>query len=375
MELSSCISTSAPYRLPRMFLARSAGSRSSSSIMPRRRPQYLQREETRHGTVVWYVRKGKGPRTRIDGEYGSPEFMAAYNAAVAGKPAPFVRKQKASGSLAWLLDRYRESSAWGKLSAATKKQRDNIFKGVVDASGSRPFRDVTKADMIEGRERRAATPSQSRNFLDAMRGLFRWALEREHVTVDPTEGVGNIARPKNDGFAVWTEAEVERYEKTWPLGTKERVWLDVLLYTGLRRGDAVRLGPEHVVDGIATITTEKSGYQVEVTIPILPTLQVTLDAGPIGETTFICGGRGKPLTKETFGNDFREACRKAKVEKSAHGLRKMGATRAANAGATVNQLEAMFGWTGGAMASHYTRKADRKRLSLEAMSKMEKPKK
>ncbi|MGB8759228.1 MAG: integrase, partial [Pseudolabrys sp.] len=46
-----------------------------------------------------------------------------------------------------------------------------------------------------------------------------------------------------------------------------------------------------------------------------------------------------------------------------HGVRKIAATTAANNGATVAQLEALFGWTGGAMASLYTRSANRRRLS------------
>ena len=52
---------------------------------------------------------------------------------------------------------------------------------------------------------------------------------------------------------------------------------------------------------------------------------------------------------------------------SAHGVRKIAATRAANAGATVAQLEAIIGWQGGTMASLYTRAADRRRLALEGM--------
>jgi hypothetical protein len=48
-------------------------------------------------------------------------------------------------------------------------------------------------------------------------------------------------------------------------------------------------------------------------------------------------------------------------------LRKAAATRAVNAGATEAQLEAIFGWNGGAMASLYTRAANLRRLSLEAM--------
>src|SRR5262245_65879267 len=91
------------------------------------------------------------------------------------------------------------------------------------------------------------------------------------------------------------------------------------------------------------------GGSVTVTLPILPVLQRTLDAGPCGELTFICGERGQPLTKESFGNLFRDACREAGVPGSAHGVRKIGATRAANGGATVAHLEALFCWTGGTM--------------------------
>jgi hypothetical protein len=92
-----------------------------------------------------------------------------------------------------------------------------------------------------------------------------------------------------------------------------------------------------------------------------------LAAGPCGDLTFIAGERRQPLTKESFGNLFRAACRKAGVPGSAHGVRKIAATRAANSGATVAQLEAIFGWSGGQMASLYTRSADRKRLALEGM--------
>jgi integrase len=186
---------------------------------------------------------------------------------------------------------------------------------------------------------------------------------------NPTLGVRNPSRPKGDGFTPWTEEHVTAYEKRWLIGTRQRVWLDVLLYTGLRRGDAVRLGRQHIRDGIATLKTEKTDTLV--TLPILPVLAETLAAGPYGDLTFITGESGNPVTKESFGNLFRDACRAAGVPGSAHGVRKIAATRAANAGATVAQLEAIFGWQGGSMAALYTRAADRRRLSIEAMSKLE----
>ncbi|MGC2073822.1 MAG: integrase, partial [Pseudolabrys sp.] len=55
-------------------------------------------------------------------------------------------------------------------------------------------------------------------------------------------------------------------------------------------------------------------------------------------------------------------------DRSAHGCRKIGATRAAEEGASVAQLNAIFGWSGTAMASLYTQAADRKRLAVGAMA-------
>ena len=60
----------------------------------------------------------------------------------------------------------------------------------------------------------------------------------------------------------------------------------------------------------------------------------------------------------------------AGVAGSAHGVRKIAATRAAENGATVAQLEAIFGWKGGRMASLYTESADRRRLAIEAMGEL-----
>jgi integrase len=111
---------------------------------------------------------------------------------------------------------------------------------------------------VAGRDRRAKeTPFQARHFLDTMRGLFRWAVEAGLVKVDPTAGVSDPSFPTSEGFPIWTEDDAAAYEKRWPIGTRQRVWFDVLLYTGLRRGDAVRLGRQHVRDGIATIKTER----------------------------------------------------------------------------------------------------------------------
>jgi integrase len=340
--------------------------------MARPRPPHLHRQVTQHGKVVWYVRVGKGPRTRLRAPYGSPEFNEKYHAAIAGKPLDGRRNKPESGSLNWLWDRYRETGAWTKkLKPSTRRLHENIMKHVLATSGQEPFASINKKSIAAGRDKRSSTPAQARKFLDAMRGLFRWALEADHIKVDPTAGVKNPEKPKNEGFPAWTEDDVEAYQRHWPIGTRQRVWLDVLLYTGLRRGDAVRIGRQHVRNGVATLRTEKGSETITVTLPVLAVMQKTLDAGPIGDLAWICGEGGGPLVKESFGNMFAEAARDAGIKKSAHGVRKIAATTAANNGATVAELEAIFGWQGGRMAALYTRAADRRRLALAAMAKLD----
>lgn len=345
------------------------------ATMPRPPKPYLHHYRTRHKKYIWYVRKPGAKRIRIRGEYGSPEFNEAYLAAV-GNPATIAPSKTRSGSVAWLWETYKlKSPKWrNRLSVATKRQRENIMVGVLAKIGARPFVSVTKAHISTSRDDRGDTPSQARNFLDAVRGLFRWALEANHIRIDPTAGVTNLEREKTQGFLIWEEEEIDRYYERWPIGTKERVWIDILLFTGQRRGDAVKLGRQHIRDGVATFRTQKSRKMVEVTIPILPVLKTTLDAGPCADLAFICGKNRKPLTKETFGNMFKAACKAAGIDqakKAAHGLRKVAATRAADNGATVHQLMAIFGWMDVKTAQIYTQNADRRRLSKAAITTLE----
>jgi integrase len=328
--------------------------------MPRPRPPFLHRQITRHGRAVWYVRVAKGKRMRLRAEYGSPEFWAAYEAAVAGKFASGDPEKFNAHSLGWLIERYRESRAWAKLSQATRAQRERVLLAVAESAGKTILSRIDRGGIERGIERRNLYAA--RHFLQAMRGLFGWAVRAKLADSDPTAEL-KVILPATDGHPTWAEDDCRAFETRWPRGTRERVAFDVLLYTGLRRGDAVRLGRPHVKNGVATIRTHKTGQVVS--IPILPPLQATLDAGPIGDLTFIAGERGRPMTKESFGTWFRVACKQAGVSKSAHGLRKAAATRAANNGATEAQLEAFFGWRGGGMASLYTREANRAKLARD----------
>lgn len=240
---------------------------------------------------------------------------------------------------------------------------------MIDSAGDSTLREITADTIRAGRDRRAATPHAANNFLKSMRRFFKWATSPDGgklVANNPTVGVKLLQGRNKDGFHTWTDEEIVRFEQRWAIGSRERLALDLLLYTGLARGDVVRLGKQHVSSGVITLRMEKNRGDGYVYPPLLPILAETIAASKTGDLTFLVTEKGLPFVKEGFGNWFREACRAANCPGSAHGLRKAGATRAAENGATVNQLMALFGWKTEKMALLYTRKADRKRLAAAA---------
>ena len=302
------------------------------------------------------MRIGHGPRIRLREAFGTPAFRAEYQAALQRLQEGQTSPESGKNTLGWLWERYRDGAAWRGLSVATRRQRENVMLNVFKTAKDARIADITRKVIIEGRDRRADRPAAARHFVDTMRGLFRWALDAELIEADPTRDV-RVSKARTEGHHTWTADEITRFHETFPRGTRERLAFDLLLFTGLRRGDAVKAGKQHIKDGILTIRTEKTGEVVR--IPVMKQLAETIAAGPTGALAFIVGDRGEPLAKESFGNWFREACRAAGCPGTAHGLRKALATIMAEGGASVHQLESVFAWRGGGMASLYTRKANR----------------
>ena len=337
--------------------------------MPRKLPLHLRRERTRHGAIVYFVREGHGPRIRIREAFDTPEFWEAYRAALQGTPkeTKAAKPENKAGSLAWLTARYMASADWSnEISAATRKQRSAIYRAVNAKIGDKPYKAVTRAKITDGRDRRQDRPHAANNFLKAMRALFGWAVANEHLGADPTIGVKLLKTKNPDGFATWTEDDVAKYEAKWPVGTRERLAMDLLLYTGLRRGDVVTIGRPHVRNGVLSLRrTEKNGELV--VLPILAPLQASIAATECGELTFLATARGKPFDKASFGNWFAKKCKEAGVPGRAHGLRKCGAVRAAEGGATEAQMNAIFGWAEGSKESSvYIKAASRARRAAAA---------
>lgn len=338
------------------------------NAMPKGKAPYLSREKTRHDKWVWYFRRGK-QRVRIRAEYGTPEFWQTYTSLLEGKTY-VVKKEPTSGTLSWLVSRYKESGHFASLRPSTRRMRDNILKGVCKTSGDVQFIRITKKQIQLGMDRRSATPHAANNFLKVMSSLFKWAVANEMMPINPCATVER-RKDKIRGHHTWSLEEVAQFRDFHKVGTKARLAIDLLLFTGLRRSDIVIVGRQHVKGSTISIRTEKS--EVWVYVPIFPELKQSIDQTQTGDLAFLTSGTGKPFgSPASFGNWFR----KRRVESglhddcTPHGLRKAGATIAANNGASPHELMAMYGWKRLTEAEVYTREADKVRLARGAAERI-----
>lgn len=331
------------------------------------RPPHLHHERAR-SRRVWYVRVGKGKRVRLYAAYGSAEFWREYHDAVAQVLPSGKRTKPLTHSLGWLIAQYRQSAAWGALAFTTRGQRESFLKSIEQEYGRESIDALTKGTVVRSMDKRRQTPEAANLLLKTLRSLFSWALDADLVKVDPTVGVNKIA-VKTAGHVPWTAEDLAAFRSRWAIGTKERLAFEIMANTGLRRGDAVKLGRQHIKDGLISITTGKTGSPVFV--PVNAELQAALDAAPKDALVFITGANGGPMNAPAFGVWFTKACLAAGVDKTAHGLRKADAVAVAEAGASEHELMARFGWSSQQMASLYTKAASRKRLALEAGRKRE----
>ena len=71
-----------------------------------------------------------------------------------------------------------------------------------------------------------------------------------------------------------------KFESRHPTGTKARLAFALLLYTGQRRSDIIRLGKQHAKDGALTFTQYKGRNRKphKLVLRILPVLQTIIDA-------------------------------------------------------------------------------------------------
>jgi integrase len=355
--------------------------------------RYLVEDVDRYGKIRVYLRRKGQNKILLTEKPGTLEFDTEYQRAFRGElnqPRLPIGAPAKAETLRWLCQLYYASSNFKFLAPSTQKVRRGILDGICEHpiegkfAGDLPFVAMEPRHVAKLRDEKAPQPEAANGRVKALRQLFKWACSEEYryATKNPARDVEYLASTNPDGFRVWSEDDVAKYEARHAIGTKARLALDLLLYTGVRRSDVVNLGPQmerwfaetlpdaKPVQVQKLVFTETKGRSKKVKthqLPILPPLRASIDATPTGHLVYLVTAFGHPHSVKAFGNWFQRRCREAGLEgRSAHGLRKLGAQRCAEAGATEQQLMALFGWTTSKQASIYTKNANRVKLEAAA---------
>jgi integrase len=309
--------------------------------MSRIRLRYIQAWIDANGRVHRYFRKPGHPRVRLPGLPGSLEFNRAYEAALEAPQLAVGTGRNKPGSLSQAIALYYGSLEFRSLADGTQTMRRAMLERFRAQHGDKPLALLPQKFIAHVLS--TMKPHAARNWLSTLRALLQFAKAHGLCAQDATQGI-KLPAIKSDGYYTWSEADIAQFEAHHPIGTVPRLAFALLLYTGQRRGDVIRMGRQHIRDGEVTVRQQKTGSTL--VIPVHPDLQAILDATPSGHLTFLTTERGEPFRSgANFSNYFREWCDAAGVPKqcSAHGLRKAACRRLAEAGCSANEIAAISG--------------------------------
>jgi integrase len=336
------------------------------AAVTRMRLDFIKEYRDRHGHVRRYFRRRGYKPVALPGAPGSEEFMAAYQAALAGcEPVPIGASRTVVGTISAAIVAYYDDLSFRSLAAGTRQMRRAILERFRAEHGDKRIALLQAPHVLRilGSKKRFA----ARNWLKTLRGLMQFAVAHGMRPDDPTADL-KLAQARSGGFHSWTEAEIAQFEDAHPIGSRPRLALALMLYTAQRRSDIVRMGRQHLRDGWLVIRQQKTGNLVE--IPVHAELQAVLAATPGDHLTFLTTEAGAPFSAAGFGNRFRDWCNAAGLLRrcAAHGLRKASLTRFADLGCSEHQIAAIGGLKSLSQVQLYTKAANRRRLAGEAMA-------
>lgn len=353
-----------------------------------RKYRYVHEDVDRWGNVRIYFRRALGQKkVRIHERPNTEEFDQRHRELLLQSMAGTFKSQPGAvpntGTFRWLGTRWIASSDFKQRDPRTQRVTQLILESMylepISPGTPETFGDWqlvhfnAKAVRIL-RDRKREKPEGANNRVRRLRAMFNWAIRPENeelgVTSNPARDVPLLKPTRVGGFPCWEPQDIAKFEKRHELGTKARLALALLMFTGCRRSDLVQLGKQHLRNGRLTFRQHKGRNRSPVTIdvPVLQDLQDVIDKTPTGDLAFLVTEQGRPFTANGFGGWFRDRCDEAGLPGlSAHGLRKAAATRAAENGATAHQLMAIFGWLTINQAELYTRRAQRNRLADAGM--------
>jgi integrase len=328
--------------------------------------KYVHQFVDRNGHARFYFRRG-GVRKPLPGLPGSSEFMATYGDMLDAAPASAPMRHDGVGSVGAAVKGYLASAEFIGLAAITRVSRRRILETFAKEHGHRLIAELERQHVGMMLKPFAGKPGASRNFIAALRVLVRYSIDVGLRADDPTAGI-RMAKLAPGGHHGWTEADIALFEARHPIGTKARLAMALLLYSGQRRADVIALGWQHVRDGCLHLRQQKTGRAL--VIPIHPELKAVLDATPRGNMTFLVSERGGPFHPDRFTHWLKARCIEAGLPKraSVHGLRKACARRLAEAGCSAPVIAAVTGHASLREVQRYIAGAEQRKLAERGMA-------
>lgn len=289
------------------------------------------------GTQVTYYYAWKGG-PRLQGELGSPEFVASYNEAVARKVTP------PTGKLLALLQGFQQSEEFRGLAARSRSD----YVGKIRIIEKR-FAEYPLSGMTDPRTRgifkkwRDDLAQSSRRQADyawvVLARILSWGLDRGLIAANPCARGGRLYRGSR-AENIWSAADEASFLEHAP--PHLHLPLLLALWTGQRQGDLLRL-PWSAYDGTHIRLRQSKGGRA-VMVKVGAPLKAVLDAAPKRSPIILTTSDGKPWTPDGFRASWGKACKRAGVTGvTFHDLRGTAVTRLALVGCTEPEIATITG--------------------------------
>lgn len=352
-------------------------------------PEYVSRFKDRHGKErLRYRRKGY-PSRYFTAPLGTEAFREEYRRfnsleAIAEAREEAQAERTVPGSIGDLLRRYLAVPERLGPSEVTQTKVRQILERFAEGREERPVKGIRfdHIDAIIAKARIKTVDQKGRKFggIEAARKLrkelrrfFAFARKLGWITTNPVDDSQTVKvapGERSSGFYTWTETDIATYRAHWPQGTKQRLAMELMLWTDQRKVDAIHLGRQHIKAGKFAIRQTKTGKLLH--LPIAPQLAAAIDAMPANDALcFLVTEWGKPFSVKGFGGWFREQCNAAGLPRcTAHGLRKATMRRMAELEMPNKTMKSVSGHSKDDEVARYTEAANQERLAEGAIKRL-----
>lgn len=323
----------------------------------------------RHGKLRHRLRR-KVAGCKIDcylpEPYGSPEFRAAYEAAVEGVRAPKVKASP--GTVGFLIETYLASPAYADLAAQTKATKRGRLDWIKAAIGEAKYASLLPRH-VEALMAKKGGPEAANRLKRDVGQLYVLATKRYGFKGQNPAKLADSRKTRDGGFHTWTDDEIDQFRRYFPTGTTARLAMELILNTGAARQDAAAMTRNNIRGNRIAYRRGKSKGETD--LPILPELARELAHVPANQLVLIGHTGGRAYKPASFGNWFHDCCVEAGLGHCPpHGLRKAGARRLAEHGATEWEVMAYLAHKTAKEASRYVAAANRAKLTTRGLARL-----